>query len=251
LHHLGVREHVRPTDLDDAGALRMTDRPDEIVENVTDGDGLTQCPHPAWGDHHREVLHEAAQQLEGSTARADDDRGAKLGDRDGVGSQLRPDLLATGEVGGELAGRVTQATQVDDVTHARLLRASREGARRREVAIAEPSLAAGHGVRQVVGQLDVRERGRQRIRIEQVDAHDLGVGEALGQASRIAAGEANGMALGQQPGRKAATDIAAGADHEDAHRDASPGQAMPRDFSKAICRSCVMPVLKPASLIER
>ena len=99
-----------------------------------------------------------------------------------------------------------------------LARAAGEGAGRAQVAHLEAGLAAGHGVRQVVGRVHALEGRRQRLGVEQVDPYDLGLGEALLQSARVAAGQAQRVALGCQQRHQPATDVAAGADDEDAHR---------------------------------
>ena len=120
-----------------------------------------------------------------------------------------------------------------------------------QVAQLEAVLAAGHRMRQVVDRVDTVECGRQRRGVEQIDAHDVGVGEALGQAARVAAGQAQLMPVGCEQRHQAATDIATGTDDEDVHGRPPRLGASAALGSSAIWRSWVMPVRKPASLIER
>ena len=143
-----------------------------------------------------------------------------------------------------------------------------ECARRQQVALLEAGLAAGHRVCQVVGQLDPLQGGRQGRRVQQVQAHDVRRGKAISQPTRVPAGQPHPVAPLQQSCGQAAPDVPAGTDHQDAHRRcrwggfpigrqglahgrAPSAHGTPRRFWKEIWRSWVIPVRKPASLMDR
>ena len=266
LHHLGVREDIRPADLDDAGALGVVSRCHEVVEHVADGDGLAERAHPARRDHHRQVLDEAAQQLEGGAAGPDDDGGPELGDRDAVGGQLRPDRLPAGEMRREPAVRVAETAEVDDVTDASRACRAPERARRIPVSLLEAVLAAGHRVGQVIGQTR-RPRGQRagwsgrrgraaRSRPTGSVRRGLaGPGWPVARGGRTRAG---GRRVGlrrtrwrRPPGCASAPGSPPMEASWSDRAWSGPAQATPRRFWKAIWRSWVMPVRKPASLMDR
>ncbi len=168
------------------------------------------------------MLDQAPQQFERGTAGADDHGGPELGDGDAVGREFGPDLLAARKVGRQSARRITQATEVDDVPDTCLASASGEGAGGTKVPQLESPFAAGHGVRQVVGGVDVLERRRQRRWIEQVDSDDLGIGKARGEPAWVAAGQSQSVAAFGEQCDQPPTDVAAGPDDQDAHRCLSP-----------------------------
>jgi hypothetical protein len=79
-HHLAVRHHVRPADVE--GAVHLVRQPGaahQQPEHIADGDRLGPGAHPARGDHHREPFGQMAQHLERSRTRADDHTGPQYG----------------------------------------------------------------------------------------------------------------------------------------------------------------------------
>ena len=125
-HQLLVGDLVGAADLEHRAALELdVERCDEVVEHVLDRDRLRLGAHPARRDHHRQALDELAEHLEGEASRADHDRGPELDRLHARVGENAADFLATREVAREIAAGAEPA-QVDDPTHARLARRSRE-----------------------------------------------------------------------------------------------------------------------------
>lgn len=159
-HHLLVRDHVRPADVEGPADLgRHRGAADEVAQDVTDGDGLAAGADPARGDHDGQPLGEVAQHLEGGRAGSDDDGGAQHGGRDGGGQEDLPDLGAGAQVRGEFpdrdpgGGEPAQVDDPPDPCRVGLLGEDPGGG-------AVPVLEAGagaEGVDEVVGHVDVAQ----------------------------------------------------------------------------------------------
>ena len=109
-----------------------------------------------------------AEDLERRAARADDDGGAELGDRDPVSCELRADLVTAGEVMGEAAVVSPESPEVDDPLYAFPGSRRPERGSRNEITLGEVAISVAHRVSQVVSDLDARERGRDRALVQQV-----------------------------------------------------------------------------------
>ena len=73
LHQFPVGDDVRTADIEgQAGGKRLKKAPDEVVEHILDGDGLTAGIDPPGTEHDRQALHQMPEHFEGCPAGADD-----------------------------------------------------------------------------------------------------------------------------------------------------------------------------------
>ena len=208
-HHLGAADIAGVV----AGRLGAGEA-HEVLDEVVEGDGLRQRADPAGRDHHGQVVHEVADDLEGGGAGTDDDPGAHLGHIDRAVAQHVAGLAAGGEVGGSVARRL-QAAEVDDAFHAGAFR------RRARVRGCAP-VALGkvrprsHRVDEVVDEVGAFEGGRQRVRVERVRLHDLDA-RPLARLEGLAAPArgADGVSLRDQARHEVAADVPGCAQDED------------------------------------
>ena len=212
LHHVAVGEHVGAADAEAAVDVgRHARAADEIAQHVADGDRLDAGLHPARGDHDREPFGDVAEHLERRRAGPQDHRRLEHRRRDAAREQDLADLLAAGQVRGEVlalgAGRV-QAAEVDDAPDPGLARRPAEHPRGPPVRRLE--LRAGaQGVHQVVGDVDAGEGAAQGLVVAGVRPDDLDVGEpgTFPQGLRTAGQRAHPPARGEQLRHEPAADV--------------------------------------------
>jgi len=190
--------------------------PDEVGEEVIEGNRPGAVADPAGGDHDRQVVDEVADDFEAGGAGTDDQPGAKFGDRDGP----RAEGFASGEAGGEVLGDGTLrpgSAEVDDPLDAG------RGCGIAEVAggfVVEAGEAASgaHGVDEVAGGLDAGEGGGEGLGAEGIggDGFDAGPGARLEHLEAAGRGADAVAAFGEERDEVAA-DVAGGAEDEDVH----------------------------------
>ncbi len=127
---------------------------------------------------HRQSLRQLSEHLERCAPRPDDDGGPELGDRDAVCRQLGADRMPTGQVVGEPGVVVAEATEVHDASDPGGRGRARECTCRTQVAFREPGLSGCHRMRQVVRDVDARDRRREARGVEQVRVDRVCSGEA-------------------------------------------------------------------------
>ena len=122
-HHLGVGDDVRATDLIDAAYVPgPSNRLDQQVNDVGDGDRLAPGFDPARRHHDRQHLDEVTEHLEAGRAGADNDPGPQLDDLDPRRCQQPADIVPALQVLAEHILVPAQTSEVDDATHTRLRR---------------------------------------------------------------------------------------------------------------------------------
>jgi len=209
LHQLRIGHHIPAADFEHLAPRTFeVRRGHQVLHHVLDGDGLSTTPRPPRRDHDRQFFHQGPDQFEGKTARADDDRSAKLDGQDPRLPQQAADFLAAAEV--RRKGRAaTQSTQIDDPPHARLAGRLGKVAGRFVLLFLEPPVGR-QGVNQVIGGVDARQGLPKRGGVEYVAGQDLGGGHRPGlEKLRPPAQAPQAAALLLQNLQQAAADVAA------------------------------------------
>lgn len=208
LHHVAVRQHVGAADVErPAHVVGQARAPDEVAQDVADGDGLEGRPYPARRHHHGQPLREVAEHLERGRARADDDGGAQDRGRHPGVQQDTADLGARAQVRRQLAlGHPGggEPAQVDDPPHPRRLRLL--GERVGGAAVGGGEVVAGaERVHQVVRDVYVLERRADGHRVGDVAPYDLRlarprvVAQFVGGTGQAAHRVSRAEQLGHQP----------------------------------------------------
>jgi hypothetical protein len=121
-------------------------------------------------------------------------------------------------VGGQLLVIRAEATEVDDALHAGVAGSVSEISGCDLVTILEASLARGHGMNEVVGDVDPRERFVEAGTIEDVALSDLDYTPLPALEPARMAGETYHVVSGRDESRnQTATDVAGGASDENSH----------------------------------
>ena len=114
-HHVTVGHHVRPADFEDSAmAIGQIQCCHQIREHIVDGDGLRKCCDPPRTHHDRQAFDERLNDLERQAAGPDDDRCAKLDDRNATRLERVTRLGAAPQMGGERTGVVGQSAKIND-----------------------------------------------------------------------------------------------------------------------------------------
>src|ERR1017187_7928790 len=118
-HHLSVTQNVRAADLVDALGIRTIERFEEILEDITDTNRLAAELHPAGCDHDQQTFGQAADHLEAHRPRTDDDCRSELNHRYPAGGQDSTHFVTRSQVIAQGFGRVSEASEIDDLGDAR------------------------------------------------------------------------------------------------------------------------------------
>ena len=105
-----------------------------------------------------------------------------------MAGKLRADLVPAGEVMRKARPVVAESAQIDDPRNAGLSGDRGKRAGRPKVALSEASLAAAHGMSEVIGGIDALECGAQAGGIEEVRPHHLYAGKAFNQQPPVPPG---------------------------------------------------------------
>ena len=222
-HHLLIGQPLRPAGLEHAApSAGKGGQRDQVGQTIVERDRRGGHPHPARRHHHRQMRHQIAHHLEGGRSRADDDAGAQLDDLDRTLAQDGPGLGARGQMLG-IARAWREPAETDDPTHPRRARRRGEIARGPAVALGKAP-PAGHGMDQVEGRVDARQRRRQARRGERVGLDLLDALPGFAR-QRVAAprGHAHPHTGRLQPRHEVAPDMAARAEDETGARRSGHG----------------------------
>ncbi|MDQ0691902.1 hypothetical protein QF047_002862 [Arthrobacter sp. W4I7] len=183
-----------------------------------------------------------ADHLEGRRTRADDHPGLE---DDGIHGGVQEDLahsLAGPHVGGKLHSLGVEPAQVDDPGHTGGGRGVGSGPRHCPF-LGFKAGPGGHGMDQVVEDVDAGQGRPQRPAVVQAAFHDLHLvppgdaGDLAGRAHQ----DFDRVPLVQEPGHQASADVAGGAGHQDgfAWRPGAAGSAHAVPFRRCFL-SCVL-----------
>ncbi len=216
-HQVAVRDDVGATDFEYFMVGRLAvERRLEIAEHVINRNWLGRKSHPGRRDHHRQPLDQRADHLERQAAAADDDRRAKLRDRNARFAQARARVESRAEVWRQFFVRIGETAQIDDASDASGTGGGAEVDGGYPLGVFE-AFCPAERVRQVVRRFDARERGTEGRAIQQVALDDLGGRSDPITKELRAPGEAShGDALRFESPKQAATDVAGGARQQDA-----------------------------------
>ena len=220
VHEPAVADPVGTADFEDSAFLSLElQAADEIGDHVVDRDRLGRCPHPARGDHHRQLVHERPDHFERQRPGADHDGGPELHHLGPFGRQDAADLLAAPQVRREFAP--AEATEIDDPPDSPLPRGAGEVPGAGPVLLLEVA-GCPHGVHEVVGGVDAVQRSPQGVKIQNVAADDPGLrSEALREELRAAGQTADPVAAGLEGRHEPASHVTTCAGDEDEGRRGS------------------------------
>ncbi len=211
-HHVAVGQHIRAADLDGLpDACGRFQRGNQILQHVTDADGLDASVKPTRADHHRQTFDQITDQLKGDAARTDDHPGAKLGHRHAAFTQRVSRFLARAQMLRKLRFGIPQPAQVDNAPDPHRGRGRAERARGQHVPFVE-ALPASHAVDQVIGRGHTDHRRRQCLGLQGVAGNHLDLiqpGAAL-QPLGITHQTADAVTRLEQAWRQAPTDVTGG-----------------------------------------
>jgi hypothetical protein len=223
VHQLAVREDVGAADVERAAdGVGHAEARCQVVQHVADGDRLALGGDPVRRDHHRQPVHEVAEDLERRRAAAEDHRRPEHGERHAAAGQLLLDLAARGEVLAQARPGFAEPAQVDDAREAGVRGDCGERAGERAVVLGVGAAGRHHAVHQVEGRAAALHRRGQVGGIRHVATDDLHVRVvvpgAIGQLARGADGAADVVAGVEQSRDQAGADVAGSAGDEDAWR---------------------------------
>jgi hypothetical protein len=120
-HHLGVRQNIRPTDLEDAsfGLLGLKD-PDEIANDIRQRNRLRAGRRPLRHHHRWKMGDELPGDFPGNAAVPDDDSGPEHGDRDTTARQQVLNLSPGLQMRGQVRIVAAQAAEIDHPLETRI-----------------------------------------------------------------------------------------------------------------------------------
>ncbi len=174
LHDVGIGRPVGSSDLDDpASPGRRAQRGDQVFDDIFHGDRLRHGVDPAGSQHDRQLLHQGPDHLEGKASRPDDDGGPEF-DGGNTGAAENPSHLLSAPKMARQFRAAPQSSQVDDAPDARLPGCGRKRFRSGTIFLGVVPFG-GHRVHQVVRRRDPAHGRRERLRLEQIPFHHLGV----------------------------------------------------------------------------
>ena len=186
---------------------------------MRDGDGLHRGVDPTGGEHHRQAVHQVAQDFEGRAAGTQDHGGPQEGGGHGPGLENPGHLKAGAQVLAQVGVvGAAQPPQVDDAVQAGCRRGLDHVPGRLAVGGGEIPGGRGHGVHQVEGRPAPLGRLAQGFGV-----HDVALGQfnegvtAPGAVAQFAQGTPQGpdpVPRGQEPGHQAPSHIAGGAGNQ-------------------------------------
>ena len=214
-HHVAVARLIGPADFERAAlAVGQVKRSGKIGEHVIDADRLRQRRDPPRANHDRQSLDERADQLERQAPGPDDDRRAKFHDRDAAFSQRLAGLDPALEMLAERLVARREATEVDDPANPSPPRRFAKIAGGDAIRFTVVAVCA-HGVHQVIGHVDARERAIERRRVEKISGDDLRRRRhARGERGRVPRQTAKPDSRGFEDGHQPSPDVAGRAGHE-------------------------------------
>jgi len=169
--HLPIGQHLRTPDLETLPLRSLQiEHTQQVGRHVADRNRLTTGLQPLRGHHHRQLLHQIADDLKGRRARAHDDRGPQGGERNVPASKDPFHLQPRPQVWRERLIRPLRhdPAQIDDLPHHRPPHRLPKICGRPRFQFLKPVRPGPHRMDQIIRPLQILRQALKGRRIQQI-----------------------------------------------------------------------------------